>query len=120
MKYGTLERKQRLESVATHIQAGSAVIGLALLPALQYFSPGALRSTVVAPYLPAFKVVLVLLWLVGCGVRAKSKGYWAILGLVGIFGPLGALILEGLADRWGQTLGENPHRRGARSWISPR
>jgi hypothetical protein len=46
------------------------------------------------------QIAAIVLFCLGCGDYAKSKGYSPALGLVGLIGCIGLIILAVLPDKW--------------------
>ena len=46
------------------------------------------------------------IWILGSVFHAQSKGLSAAWGLLGVFGPIGPLIIAVLPDRWAQALSQ--------------
>ena len=102
--YGTLAEKRALAVRAWWCLGVSAALFVAVVLFPNAFGPVFFIRREVGAFPYVFAAVHLLLWLAGCGLYARSKGYSAVLGVVGTLCWAGFLILVVLPDRWRRAL----------------
>lgn len=113
MEYGTPAEKKEL-SKKSGIYAGIAILiafGTAfLIPALRQAAGGS--NSAVLGLLAAARIVAVVMWVIGCGFYAKSKGWSPWMGILGILTCIGLVALVLLPDKWAKALKQTPQPMG--------
>lgn len=107
MSFGTVEQKQGLVRRALGCFVTSIFLLAAVMLMRSTFGPVFfVRGDATFAY--GFQVLHLVLWVLGCGWYAKSKGCSGILGITGTLCVFGAMILLVLPDRWTKSLKERP------------